>query len=52
MDLKLELVALPVSDVDRAKEFYVEQVGFNADGDFQVDEKLLALLEEGFADSR
>ena len=33
MDWKLELVAIPVSDVDRAKAFYVEQVGFNADHD-------------------
>jgi predicted enzyme related to lactoylglutathione lyase len=40
MDLKLELVAVPVSDVDTAKDFYVERVGFNADADFQVDEKI------------
>jgi predicted enzyme related to lactoylglutathione lyase len=40
MDFKLELVTLPVSDVDRAKAFYVEQAGFNADHDFQVDENL------------
>jgi catechol 2,3-dioxygenase-like lactoylglutathione lyase family enzyme len=33
MDMKLELVPLPVSDVDRAKAFYTEQVGFNADLD-------------------
>ena len=33
MDMKLELVPIPVSDVDRAKAFYVEQVGFNADHD-------------------
>ena len=33
MDWKLELVTLPVSDVDRAKEFYVDKVGFNADYD-------------------
>src|SRR5215213_10899704 len=33
MDYKLELVAVPVSDVDRAKEFYVEKAGFNADHD-------------------
>jgi predicted enzyme related to lactoylglutathione lyase len=30
MDYRLELVAVPVSDVDRAKAFYVDQVGFNA----------------------
>jgi len=39
MDLKLELVAVPVSDVDRAKAFY-EQVGFNADHDHIVSEEL------------
>ena len=33
MDMKLELIPLPVSDVDRAKAFYTEQVGFNADLD-------------------
>ncbi len=40
MDWKLELVAVPVSDVDRAKSFYTEQVGFNADHDHTVDEGL------------
>ena len=33
MDWKLELVILPVSDIDRAKSFYVDQVGFHADHD-------------------
>jgi len=33
MDWKLELVFVPVSDVDRAKDFYVNRVGFNADYD-------------------
>ena len=33
MDMKLELVPVPVSDVDRAKAFYVEKLGFNADHD-------------------
>ena len=33
MDWKLEVVVLPVSDVDRAKKFYAEQVGFNVDVD-------------------
>jgi catechol 2,3-dioxygenase-like lactoylglutathione lyase family enzyme len=33
MDFKLELVLIPVSDVDRAKEFYVEKCGFNLDVD-------------------
>jgi catechol 2,3-dioxygenase-like lactoylglutathione lyase family enzyme len=40
MDCKLELVIVPVSDVDRAKAFYTEQVGFNADHDVRVSEKL------------
>jgi predicted enzyme related to lactoylglutathione lyase len=40
MDWKLELVPVPVTDVDRAKAFYVDQVGFNADHDFQVNEEL------------
>lgn len=40
MDWKLELVAIPVTDVDWAKAFYVEQVGFHADRDHQVTEDL------------
>jgi catechol 2,3-dioxygenase-like lactoylglutathione lyase family enzyme len=40
MDWKLELVMVPVSDVDRAKAFYVEQVGFNADHDHRVSDEL------------
>ncbi len=40
MDWKLELVAVPVSDVDRAKAFYTEQAGFNADHDHTVSEDL------------
>jgi catechol 2,3-dioxygenase-like lactoylglutathione lyase family enzyme len=40
MDWKLELVPVPVSDVDRAKSFYVDQVGFNADHDYQVNDAL------------
>jgi catechol 2,3-dioxygenase-like lactoylglutathione lyase family enzyme len=40
MDWKIELVAIPVSDVDRAKAFYVDQVGFHADHDYQVTEAL------------
>ncbi len=35
MDMKLELVPIPVSDVDRAKSFYVEKVGFHLDHDVQ-----------------
>ncbi len=40
MDWKIELVAIPVRDVDRAKAFYVEQVGFTADHDHQVSDTL------------
>jgi catechol 2,3-dioxygenase-like lactoylglutathione lyase family enzyme len=40
MDWKIELVAIPVTDVDRAKAFYVDQVGFHADHDHQVNDNL------------
>jgi catechol 2,3-dioxygenase-like lactoylglutathione lyase family enzyme len=40
MDWKIELVAIPVTDVDRAKAFYVDQVGFNADHDHKVHDGL------------
>jgi catechol 2,3-dioxygenase-like lactoylglutathione lyase family enzyme len=40
VDLKLELVLVPVSDVDRAKAFYTEKVGFNLDVDTEPTEGL------------
>jgi len=40
MDMKLELVPVPVTDVDRAKSFYVDMVGFNLDHDHQVNDQL------------
>jgi catechol 2,3-dioxygenase-like lactoylglutathione lyase family enzyme len=40
MDYKLELIPVPVSDVDRAKAFYTEQAGFTLDHDHQVSEEL------------
>ena len=40
MQMKLELVAVPVSDVDRAKAFYTEKIGFNADHDHKVRDDL------------
>ena len=40
MDWKIELIILPVSDVDRARSFYVDQVGFHADHDQTVNENL------------
>src|SRR5436305_13196217 len=38
--MKLELVQVPVSDVDRAKAFYVEKVGFHDDHDHQVSDEI------------
>lgn len=40
MDYKLELVAIPVSDVDQAKAFYVDQVGFQPDHDHTVSDEI------------
>ena len=40
VDMKLELVAIPVSDVDRAKAFYTGKAGFNADHDHTVSEEI------------
>jgi catechol 2,3-dioxygenase-like lactoylglutathione lyase family enzyme len=40
MEMKLEVVPVPVSDVDRAKAFYVEQIGFHEDIDARLSEHL------------
>jgi predicted enzyme related to lactoylglutathione lyase len=40
VDLKLEVIPIPVSDVDAAKAFYVEQVGFNLDHDARPNERM------------
>ena len=40
MEMKLEVVPIPVSDVDRAKAFYTEQAGFNADHDHVVSDEI------------
>ncbi len=40
MQMKLELIPVPVTDVDRAKAFYTEKIGFNADHDYQVRDDL------------
>lgn len=40
MDWKIELIAVPVSDVDRAKAFYTEKAGFNADHDHEMSDEL------------
>jgi predicted enzyme related to lactoylglutathione lyase len=39
-EMRLELIQVPVSDIDRAKAFYVNQVGFAADHDHQVNDEL------------
>jgi predicted enzyme related to lactoylglutathione lyase len=40
IDFRLELINVPVSDVDRAKEFYVEKAGFNLDHDHEVSDEI------------
>jgi len=40
VDLRLELIQVPVSDVDRAKAFYTEKAGFNADVDIEVSDEI------------
>jgi predicted enzyme related to lactoylglutathione lyase len=40
MDWKIELIAIPVTDVDRAKDFYVDKAGFNADHDHTVSDEI------------
>jgi len=51
MDMKLELVPVPVTDIDRAKRFYVDMVGFNADLDVQPTEgvRIVQLTPTGSA---
>jgi catechol 2,3-dioxygenase-like lactoylglutathione lyase family enzyme len=51
MNWELQLVAIPVSDVDRAKEFYVEKLGFNPDHDHRVsdDVRFVQLTPPGSA---
>jgi predicted enzyme related to lactoylglutathione lyase len=39
-EMKLELIQVPVSDIDRAKSFYVDQVGFNDDHDHQFSDEI------------
>jgi predicted enzyme related to lactoylglutathione lyase len=40
IDYRLELISVPVSDVDKAKQFYVEQAGFNLDHDHTVSDEI------------
>jgi catechol 2,3-dioxygenase-like lactoylglutathione lyase family enzyme len=40
LQMRLELISVPVSDVDRAKAFYTEQAGFNADHDHVVSDQI------------
>src|SRR3989442_1024784 len=51
MDMKLELVPVPVSDIDRAKAFYVEKVGFHADLDVRPNDtvRIVQLTPPGSA---
>lgn len=51
MDWKIEVVTIPVTDMDRAKEFYVEKVGFGADIDHRIsdDVRLVQLTPPGSA---
>jgi predicted enzyme related to lactoylglutathione lyase len=39
-EMRIELIQVPVSDIDRAKAFYADKVGFTADHDHQVSEEL------------
>jgi catechol 2,3-dioxygenase-like lactoylglutathione lyase family enzyme len=54
MDLKLEVVGVPVSDIDRAKKFYQEALGFRLDADFNAEayEKLFGYPPPGGANFR
>jgi predicted enzyme related to lactoylglutathione lyase len=50
VDWKLEVVIMPVSDVDRAKKFYTDQLGFNLDVDFQAENfRVVQLTPRGSA---
>jgi len=51
VDFKLELITVPVSDVDRARDFYVENAGFNLDVDFSAgdDFRVVQLTPPGSA---
>ena len=51
MDWKLEVVTIPVADLDRAKAFYVEKLGFNSDIDHTVSDevRLVQLTAPGSA---
>ena len=51
MDMKLELIIIPVTDIDRAKGFYVDQLGFADDWDVTVDEnvRFVQLTPQGSA---
>ncbi|GGF34045.1 glyoxalase superfamily protein [Subtercola lobariae] len=51
MDFKIELILVPVTDVDRAKAFYVDQVGFHADFDQRVSDavRFVQLTPQGSA---
>ncbi len=54
MDWKLEVVVLPVADVDRAKDFYLDQVGFDLQVDYSAGEdfRVVHLIPRGFGRGR
>ncbi|HEX4222043.1 MAG TPA: VOC family protein [Pseudonocardiaceae bacterium] len=51
MDWKLELIVLPVTDIDRAKQFYLDKLGFNLDVDYSAGEdfRIVQLTPPGSA---
>jgi catechol 2,3-dioxygenase-like lactoylglutathione lyase family enzyme len=51
MDWKIEVVTIPVSDIDRARDFYAEKVGFNVDIDYRISDevRLVQLTPPGSA---
>ena len=42
--MAIEVITVPVSDVDRAKNFYVEKLGFHEDGDWKIEDKRFVQL--------
>lgn len=50
MEMLIEVITVPVSDVDRAKEFYAEKLGFHVDGDWPMgDKRYIQLTPQGSA---
>ena len=50
MEMKLEVITIPVSDIDHAKEFYIDKLGFHLDGDWELgDRRYIQLTPIGSA---